>query len=151
MRQSKTVISLVILLVIALHVVPIISKARRKTIWPILDWAMYKNAQPPGPIQADVKHLIGVTSSGERVALTSGTIGVSSFVIQQLYIVPIRSGDSSAARQLAERVNLVRSDPFVEIRLESERYTATDTGVVRNDNPAISYQIDPPPRDEVIP
>jgi hypothetical protein len=143
MRQPKTVISIVILLVIALHAVPVLYKAERKTIWPFLDWAMYKDALPPGPIQADVKHLIAVTSKGERVEVTDDTVGVSSFVIQRLFIVPMKSGDSTAARRLIQRLNRLRGEPFVEIRLESERYTVADTGIVREDNPAISYRIDP--------
>jgi hypothetical protein len=52
-------------------------------------------------------------------------------------------GDSSAAQRLANRINRGREDPFVEIRLQSEKYMVSDTGVVKQENPAIVYRVDP--------
>lgn len=45
MRQSKVWISIGIILLIALHAVPVLSAGFRKRTWPILDWAMYKDSR----------------------------------------------------------------------------------------------------------
>ncbi len=122
MRRRKVVISIVILLVIGLHVVPVLHAGLRKRMWPFLDWAMYKDAIPAGPIQATRKSIVGVTSKGQRIPVTDDTVGLSSS-IDRLYIRPMRSGDSAAARHLIGRLNRWRDgDPFVEIRLESATY-----------------------------
>ncbi|MBA3345544.1 MAG: hypothetical protein H0T44_09650 [Gemmatimonadales bacterium] len=53
------------------------------------------------------------------------------------------AGDSSAAQQLFRRLNLKRQDPFVELRLESERYTVTESGIAKEENPTITYRVEP--------
>ena len=142
MRQSKVWISTVILLVIALHAVPVFHAGLRKRIWPILDWAMYKDSRPAGPIRAYKKHITGITARGQRESVTTDLTGVSITSFNMLYLQPMWTRDSSAARQLFDRLNRVREDPFVELRLESETYTVTDSGVVREDNPVITYRAD---------
>ncbi len=145
MRQSKIWISTVILLVIALHAVPVLHAGLRKRIWPILDWAMYKDASPPGPIETDRKRIVGITASGQRVVISKELVGLSSFALDRLYAKPMKVGDSSAAQQLILRLNQQREDPFVEVRLEVETYTATDTGLVRRANPPMTYRVGPAP------
>jgi hypothetical protein len=145
MRQSKVWISTVILLVIALHAVPVLHAGLRKRIWPILDWAMYKDASPPGPIETDRKRIVGITASGHREVISKEAVGLSSFALDRLYAKPMKVGDSSAAHQLVLRLNRQRQDPFVEVRLEVETYTATDTGIIRRENPPITYRVDPAP------
>jgi hypothetical protein len=145
MRQYKVWISTVILLVIALHVVPVVHAGLRKRIWPILDWAMYKDASPPGPIETDRKRIVGITASGHREVVSKDVVGLSSFALDRLYAKPMKRGDSSAAQQLILRLNRQREDPFVEVRLEVETFTATDTGIVRRANPPITYRVDPAP------
>jgi hypothetical protein len=134
-----------ILLVIALHAVPVLHAGLRKRIWPILDWAMYKDAQAPGPIETDRKRIVGITASGQREVVSKEVVGLSSFALDRLYAKPMKAGDSSAARQLLLRLNRQREDPFVEIRLEAETYTATDTGIVRRAHPPITYRVEPAP------
>lgn len=143
MRQAKVVTSISILLIISLHAVPVFHPGLRKRIWPFLDWAMYKDAVPPGPIRADIRHLVGVTLKGERKEVSKDTVGVSSFVLDRLYLKPMNAGDSSAARRLIGLLNRKRNDPVVEIRLESETYWVTDAGIVKTDNPVITYRVDP--------
>jgi hypothetical protein len=145
MRQYKVWISTVILLVIALHAVPVLHAGLRKRIWPILDWAMYKDASPPGPIETDRKRIVGITASGHREVVTKEVVGLSSFALDRLYAKPMKTGDSSAAQQLILRLNRQREDPFVEVRLEVETFTATDSGIVRRKKPPITYRVDPAP------
>jgi len=140
MRPYKIWISTVILLVIGLHAVPVLHAGLRKRIWPILDWAMYKDASPPGPIETDRKRILGMTASGRRRVITKELVGLSSFALDRLYAKPMKVGDSTAARQLMTRLNQHRPDPFVEVRLEVVTYTATDSGIVRHANPPLTYR-----------
>jgi hypothetical protein len=141
MRRYKVLVSIAILLIIVLHAVPVLSRTWRKRVWPFLDWAMYKDAVPAGPVRADIRQLVGVTRTGGRIDVDDDTVGVSSFVMDRLYIKPMMQGDSSAARQLAGLLNRVRRDSIVEIRLETETYTATDSGIVKSQPPAIAYRV----------
>jgi hypothetical protein len=142
MREPKTIISIAIILVILLHAAPLLYRAERKTMWPFLDWAMYKDSRPAGPIRAYKKHITGITARGQRESVTTDLTGVSITSFNMLYLQPMWTRDSSAARQLFDRLNREREDPFVELRLESETYTVTDSGVVREDNPVITYRAD---------
>lgn len=144
MSRSRIWISLFILLVIALHAVPVVSAGLRKKMWPFLEWGMYKGSRPPGPIQTVTKRIIGVTLRGQQQAITPDFLGSSIFAIQGLYEQPMWKRDSSAAQKLFRRLNFKREDPFVVLRLESETYIVTDTGVARKKNPAITYHAAPP-------
>lgn len=141
MRRYKVLVSIAILLIIVLHALPVLSRGLRKRVWPFLDWAMYKDAVAAGPVRADIRQLVGVTRKGSRVELIDDTVGVSSFVLDRLYIKPMLQGDSSAARQLAGLLNRKRQDSFVEIRLETQTYFATDSGIVKSRTPAIAYRV----------
>ena len=143
MRRYKVLVSVAILLIIMLHALPVLSRGLRKRVWPFLDWAMYKDAVAAGPVRADVRQLVGVTRKGNRLELTDDTVGVSTFVLDRLYIKPMREGDSLAARQLGGLLNRVRQDSIVEIRLETETYTVTDTGIAKSQSPAIAYRVAP--------
>ena len=145
MRPYKIWISTVILLVIGLHAVPVLHAGLRKRIWPILDWAMYKDASPPGPIETDRKRIVGITASGRREVISKELVGLSSFALDRLYAKPMKVGDSTAARQLMDRLNRQRQDPFVEVRLEVVTFTATDSGVVKYANPPLRYRAGPDP------
>jgi hypothetical protein len=133
--------SIFIIVVIGLHAVPVVSAGLRKKVWPFMEWTMYNDSRPPGPIGATKKRIVGVTAQGKQVAVTPEFLGSSIYALQGLYAQPMSKGDSSAARRLFTRLNRQRTDSFVELRLESERYTVTDTGVVRKDNPVIIYGI----------
>ncbi len=149
MFQSKALLSILILLAIGLHAVPMVHAGERKRLWPFLVWAMYKNSRPAGPVETNVRQLIGMTSDGQRVEVDDAAVGLGYPVIERMYIRPMLDGDTAAAQRLAARLNRWREDqPFVEIRLESQRYTVTDTGIVRRGNPVVSYPVDPTVRDE---
>jgi hypothetical protein len=143
MRHYKIWISTIILLVIGLHAVPVLHAGLRKRIWPILDWAMYKDASPPGPIETDRKRIVGLTASGQWRVINKELVGLSSFALDRLYAKPMKVGDTTAARLLISRLNQQRQDPFVEVRLETETFTATDSGVVKHANPPMTYRAAP--------
>ncbi len=143
MRQRRVWISIFILLVIALHAVPAMSRPLKKRVWPFLDWGMYKDSRRPGPIVAKKEWIMAVTRKGQQEAVTPSLVGSSSFAVGELYVAPMWRGDSSAAQQLFRRLNLRREDPFVELRLESETYTVTDTGIAKRQNPVVTYRVAP--------
>ena len=144
MQNPKTLISIAIILVVLLHAVPVVYRAERKTMWPFLDWAMYKESRPAGPIRAVRKHLLGITAAGQREPVTTEVAGVSITSFNMLYVQPMWTRDSSAAQRLFQRLNRERQDSFVELRLESESYTVTDSGVVKQENPDIVYRAQGP-------
>jgi hypothetical protein len=141
--HPKVAISALILIILGLHVVPVIFyQGRRQTGWPFLTWTMYKNSRPAGPIEARRTRTIGITQSNRREEVGSGLVGLPGPTVVELYVRPMRQGDSSAAQQLLRRINRKRADPFVELRVEVTQYTLTDRGVVSQEDPAITYRID---------
>jgi hypothetical protein len=144
MTRSKVWISIFIILVIALHAVPLVSSGLRRKVWPFLEWTMYSDSRPAGPIVATKKRIVGITAKGTTIEVTPEFLGSSVFALQGLYALPMFRGDSSAAQKLFGRMNPQREDPFVELQLKSERYTVTDSGVVKEDNPVIIYRASSP-------
>jgi hypothetical protein len=144
MPRSKFFISLLILLTMGLHVLPIIQKIQRKeqTLWPVLAWGMYRNSRDPGPIRAVVKRIIGITSQNVQHPVDATLVGLSSYALQKLYLDPMWAGDSSTSQGLADQLNLHREDPFVGFRLEAKTHTLTDTGIATEYSPVITYRVD---------
>lgn len=142
MHPRKLAISIVILLIIGLHAVPVLSyQGNRQDRWPILAWAMYARALPPGPIETTLRQIVGVTRQGRQEQLDGRALGLSQTAIRRLYLQPMWLGDSSAARQLLQRVNRGRHDPLVEVRVEGQKYTLS-SGVVREEKlPVVAYRM----------
>ena len=141
MQPSKILISLLIILAVGLHAVPVLdNQGQRQTYWPFLKWSMYKDSRAPGPVQSQKRRIVGITAAGEKDTITWRILGLSRSTMGRMYIQPMMAGDSSVARGLFTRLNRDRRDPFVELHLEIETYTITDTGIVRRDNPAIVYR-----------
>jgi hypothetical protein len=138
--RRKTLASVVIVLVIALHAVPVLYSAERDTVWPFMIWAMYKNSRPAGPVEVHQRHILAVTGSGARDTVTPNLLGVSITVLNQRYDRPLMNGDSMVASQLFERLNRDRTDPYVRLELVSEIYTVTDTGLARGQSPVVVYR-----------
>jgi hypothetical protein len=144
MHPRKLAISIVILLIIGLHAVPVLSyQGHRQTRWPILAWAMYARALPPGPIQTTVRYIVGVSQQGTQERVTPPLVGLSKTALRKLYLQPMWLGDSSAARQLLQRLNRDRNDPLVELRVEGEKYTLRDGVVLQEKLPVVAYRMDP--------
>jgi hypothetical protein len=132
----------VILLVIGLHAAPLVLRGERGTLWPFMQWSMYKNSRPAGPIEANHRRIIAVGSAGQQDTVTPRLLGLSITVLEQRYLRPLSAGDSSAVPSLVERLNRSLNHPLAELRLESETYTLTATGIVRTDNPVLRYRPD---------
>jgi hypothetical protein len=130
----------VIVLAIGLHALPVLYRSERGTLWPFMQWAMYKNARPAGPVEVQQRRMLAVAASGARDTVTPRLLGLSVTVLEQDYLRPMRTGDMSVAPRLLERLNRERDDPYVELHLESETYTVTDTGLARRPNPVVSYR-----------
>lgn len=144
MPEPKVWISILILLVVGLHAVPVISyQGNRQTRWPILTWAMYAKSLPPGPIQAVRRHLVGVTSKGELDTVTAHSLGLSQFALVKLYIAPLWLGDSTVARDMIRRLNRGRDDPVVELRLHAELHRVSDGELEKVTLPVIAYPAGP--------
>jgi hypothetical protein len=148
MTRQQAWISALIVLVIGLHAVPVLSyQGHHQTRWPFLAWAMYAASIPPGPITTNERRMIGVTAAGDTTELNYEVVGVSGPALVNSYLRPLTTGDSLVAQRLFARVNARRSEPFVVIRLEGERSTLSDTGVVVERFPTVTYhQAGPAPR-----
>jgi hypothetical protein len=141
MRQPKVWISILILIVLGLHALPLVSyQGVGQTRWPFLAWAMYARSFPPGPIQTTKRGLIGVTSSGKEEEVTPRLVGLSKPMFRNIYINPLYRGDQAVADELIRRLNRGRQDPFVEIRTEGEKYRLADSGFVTEKFPVITYR-----------
>jgi hypothetical protein len=140
-HRHRTLISSGILLVLGLHIVPIVYRPERATLWPILHWAMYKDSKPPGPITTYIRKVFAISVSGSREVVDPHLTGLSQFSLAKLYLRPMIKGDRVAAANLLAKLNEHRKDdPFVELRMESAQYTVTDTGIVKQDHPLITYR-----------
>jgi hypothetical protein len=105
-------------------------------------WGMYRNSAPAhATISTAVRRIVGITDSGKEVVVEPKQSGLSSFAFKRMYDTPMWQGNASAARELAERLNRKRNEPFVEFRLEGESYTLTDAGIVQEALPVIAYRV----------
>lgn len=139
--STKTWISVLILVVLGLHAVPVVSyQGVGQTRWPFLAWAMYARAYKKGPIETMDRRIVGTTASGAEFEINSGIVGLSRPTLRTLYMNPMNKGDTAAAQALLSRLNQDRSDPILEVRLEGTRYTLADTGVVTEPLPVATYR-----------
>lgn len=151
MRQPKVWISIFILLVIGLHAVPVLSfQGNRQTRWPILAWAMYAKAIPPGPIQMRKRRIHAFTADGRKELVTPNLAGVNKGALTTKFLQPMWLGDSAVARQLLRRLNHQREDPFVELRIEGEKYTLVGDSIVTEAFPVVTYRVSPSESSEEV-
>jgi hypothetical protein len=142
LSRRKTLISVFILVVIGLHAVPVLlDRGREQITWPFLVWSMYKKARPPGPIKGWKTHVAAITASGDSHRVNPELVGLSGSATAELYLQPWMKGDSSAPRRLLLRLNRDRQTPFVQLRLARETYLVSDTGLVRDDPPVLTYRL----------
>ncbi len=143
MDRRKRVISVLIILAVGLHALPVILRqGQNQTLWPFLGWAMYKDSRAPGPVQAEKRRIVAVTRGGATEEVNWALTGMPLPAIGRTFVAPLMRHDSAAARQLMDRLNAGRSDPVVELRLEIERYTIVDTGLAREQQPPLTYRLD---------
>jgi hypothetical protein len=134
MPGRRTWISAFILLILALHALPVLSYQRnRQTRWPFLTWTMYAKSYPPGPIESVKRKVMARTASGRTDELTARIIGMRGPALGTWFVRPMWAGDSAAARELLDRVNRGRQDPYIEIWIEGQRYTLLESGIAEQD------------------
>ena len=138
--RRKVLASVVIVLVIALHAVPVVYSAGRGTLWPFMVYAMYKHSRPAGPVEVNQRAILAVTASGARDTVTDHLLGVSVTVLDQRYHRPLMTGDTTVVPVIFERLNRGRSDPYVRLDLVTETYTVTDTGLARQAKPVLTFR-----------
>lgn len=137
--RSKTWISVLILLVLGLHAVPVLSyQGARQTRWPFLAWAMYARSYPPGPIVVTMRRMMATSASGREEPVTSAMAGLPEPTFRNGYLAPLWRGDSTPASDLIQRLNRGRTDPIVQLRLEGEQFTLVDSGVVKQPIPVVT-------------
>jgi hypothetical protein len=144
MRGSKLTISILIILVVGLHGLPVLLnlQGKKDRIWPIMGWSMYRNARDSHqPVQAVIRRLIGVTVRDNKVDIKPEHGGLGYYAFYPLYLRPMWQGNASTAQELAARVNAYRDDPIVEFRLTSETYTVTNHGLVKEDKQGYTYRV----------
>ena len=83
MPRRKTLVSIVILLVIGLQAVPVLYRSERGTLWPFMQWAMYKNSRKPGPIDTHQRRILAITATGRSDTVTPRLLGLSITVLKQ--------------------------------------------------------------------
>lgn len=133
---EKTVtrrITAFILVVGALHVIPIVQEMRgpRQTTWPVMAWGMYRYAHRP-PVEITEARVSVETTGGDRRVLEPGDLGLKSYGFDRLYVGPLARGDSAAARVLADRLASASGPPAGDIEailLRSIRYRLTGSGI----------------------
>ena len=142
-RHRRTFISAGIVLVVLLHLVPLIHPHAR--VWPFHFYAMYRNSVRPGPVSMRVRRAFATSASGKIQAINPEYAGLSKFHLDAVYFRPMARGDSMAPARLLTKLNSRRQqDPFVEVRLEEATYTATASGITREDAPPMTYPAQPP-------
>lgn len=138
--QTKTRISLFILLILGLHAIPVLwYQGERQTRWPFLAWAMYARSFPPGPIDMTTRRLVATFASGKEEQVTAQLVGLPSPAFQKAYVTSVWKGDSAPAYELIQRLNRRGIDPIVQLRFEGESYTVVDSGVVTTPLPVIIF------------
>lgn len=87
--------------------------------------------------------MFGLTSSGRKELVTPHLVGTNKSALRDTYLNPMWLGDSTTAQQLFRQLNRKRKDPFVEVRVEGERYILTDDSVVTEKFPVLTYKLNP--------
>jgi hypothetical protein len=142
--KYKTGVSVFIILVLALHALPVLSyQGVRQTRWPFLAWAMYAKSYPPGPIVVTIRQIFGVSTDGRRREVTPYLVGLSGPAFRNTYLLPLENGDSAVARRLGNTVNREGRDIMTQLRLETTQYRLVDSGVVVDTAPAVTFPVAP--------
>jgi hypothetical protein len=140
--KYKTGVSVFIILVLALHALPVLSyQGVRQTRWPFLAWAMYAKSYPPGPIVVTIRKLVGVSTDGTRREVTPFLVGLSGPAFRNTYLLPLENGDSAVARRLGNTVNREGRDIMTQLRLETTQYRLVDSGVVVDTAPPVTFPV----------
>lgn len=105
MSAGRRNVSLFILVILGLQAVPVMREwtGARETLWPFLSWGMFRHASGP-PVQAERLRMFASTGEGSRIVGAADT-GFDRFGFRRYYQVPILAGDSTAVKELAQRLS----------------------------------------------
>ena len=138
--SAQTKISAFILVVLALHGLPVLSyQGAQQTRWPFLVWAMYAQSTPPGPIEAFMYEFLAISPQGKSRTFTSKDVGLSGSALGSRVTRPMIRGDTSAGRWVLDRLNRLGRDSVAQVRLETFRYRLVESGVAVDTLPAVVY------------
>jgi hypothetical protein len=138
--SARTKISVFILVVLALHALPVLSyQGAQQTRWPFLVWAMYARSTPPGPIVAFVNQLFAVLPDGTVRKINYKDVGMSAPALAAIYTRPFSRGDSTAGRWLVDRLNRLGPDSVVQVGVRVIRYRLVDSGIAVDTLPDVVY------------
>jgi len=145
MGLGKRWVSILVAIVLGLQVIPVAYKLRHhdQPFWPIMAWGMYREARDPGPIRTTLTRTMGVTARDLDVPVDAVLTGLPDDTFHRLYADPMAAGNAAAARSLASRLNAMREDPFVELRVQVETDTITKHGVAKDLSPPLAYKVGP--------
>jgi hypothetical protein len=125
--SAKTRVSILILVVLALHALPVLSyQGVRQTRWPFLAWAMYARSYPAGPIEVVLRELVAVSPQGAQHEVGPKDVGLSGPAFRNNYLAPLSRGDTVAGQWLIDRLNRLRADSVTQVRIETVRYRLVD-------------------------
>lgn len=126
--MGRSSITAFIIAVLALHLVPVVREftGARETLWPFLAWGMYRHSSAP-PVETTTHRILARTDAGTRRVGPEDT-GFERFAFRRFYQVPIASGDSTAARDLAGHLAVRWKTPVREILLEEAEVTLSEDG-----------------------
>jgi hypothetical protein len=157
MRRGHPFISALILLIIGLQVNTFFVGSK---YWPFMVYSMYRQSFSRGPVRGMKQRFFCITQGGKELEVDlkvtpialfglfratqpseSSIIGLNSFALYKLYLVPMLKGDSSATQRLADRINVAREDPVVAFRLESDVYIISEAGVMTKKEQVFNYPV----------
>ena len=147
LSRGQVLISVVILLIFGLHAWANLAKAVMPSSvmgdrsWPFLAYGMYRKSYSPDVIRATKQTIFAVTASGEELRMRPGIAGLHGQSLGRHYIGPMRAGDRSAAKRLAERVNVGHTDPIVAFRVQSDSYAMSGSGIVLERSQSMTYPV----------
>ena len=148
MPGDQILISLLILLLVGLHGWANVAKAIAPSSlmgdrsWPFLAYGMYRKSHSPGVIRATKQEIFVLTASGQELRLVREMVGLHRQALGQHYIGPMRAGNRLAYRLLADRINVAREDPIIALRVQSDTYASSDSGVILERSQSLTYAVD---------
>jgi len=95
--------------------------------WPFIDYPMYTDSYPAGPIDFELRWVLFATQSGKQTKVDEThfeELGLTSrSMYQDLYLKPLTKDDLNAARRMATILNESRGDdPVQAIVLQKAKY-----------------------------
>jgi hypothetical protein len=83
-----------------------------------------------------------LNATGDELPITPQILGLhGDSALRRHYIIPMGSGNKSAARLLADRVNIGRKDPIIAFRVQSDTYAISSSGVILENRKSMTYPV----------